>query len=314
MDVLSDILGALNLRGSLYFTTEFGPPWGVRVPRLRRVARFHLVTRGACWVSVEGDSEPTQLEGGDVVLIPHGSEHVLCDHPDSPILGVDEVVERAGWNGRGTLVFGGEDRGHPTRLLCGHFEFDEGAVHPFLQRIPRRIVIRHEEMERHGLDELFRVIAREAQASQPGSDAVVKRLSEILLIQVVRAWAALSGSGTGMMAALADPNVGESLAALHADPGKGWTLEALAREAGLSRSVFASRFQKLMALTPMQYVACWRVQQACRLLQAEGATIETIAARVGYESTAAFSRVFKKWAGESPGRYRRKLRTNGAGS
>lgn len=313
MDVLSDILGALNLRGSLYFTTEFSPPWGVRVPSFGSVARFHFVTRGSCWITVEGESEPARLEGGDIVLIPHGTGHALCDHPDSPILGVDEVVARTGWNGRGTLVFGGEGGGSPTRLLCGHFEFNEGAVHPFVQRLPRRIIIRQEQIERTGLDELFRVIAREAQESRPGSDAVVKRLSEILLIQVVRVWAAVSGSDTGVMAALSDPNVGRSLEALHADPGQGWTLDALAREAGLSRSVFAARFQRLMALTPMQYVACWRVQQACRLLQGDGSTVETIAARVGYESTAAFSRVFKKWTGQSPGRYRRKSRPDRGG-
>ena len=83
MDVLSDILSALRLRGTLYFSTEFRRPWGLRVPEHRRVARFHLVVRGSCWVRVVGH-EPVELETGDMILIPHGAEHVLADTPDTP--------------------------------------------------------------------------------------------------------------------------------------------------------------------------------------------------------------------------------------
>ena len=83
MDVLSDILGALRLQGTLYFSTEFRRPWGLRVPAFQRVARFHLVARGTCWVRVIGRDGPVLLEPGDLILIPHGAEHVLADTPDT---------------------------------------------------------------------------------------------------------------------------------------------------------------------------------------------------------------------------------------
>ena len=53
MDALSDILTRLDFRGSLYFTTEFTAPWGIRVPAYPNVVRFHLVTRGQCCVRVD---------------------------------------------------------------------------------------------------------------------------------------------------------------------------------------------------------------------------------------------------------------------
>lgn len=306
MDVLSDILDALDLEGTLYFTTEFSAPWGVRVPRHPNVARFHLVMRGTCWIEVAGDPERICLESGDLVLVPHGTEHVLSDPPGTPGLAVDEVVKRSGFTGRGALVFGGEDQGRPTRMLCGHFEFGDALAHPLLEQLPGRMVFRHEDASGHArMDEAFRTIVREIGDARPGSDAVVKRLSEVLFIQSVRAWAERTGQGAGVLAALANPHLGRSLAAIHDAPGRDWTLETLAREAGLSRTVFAEKFQRSLGRTPMQYVAFWRMQRARRLLANPRHTIDGVAAQVGYRSTAAFSRVFKKWAGQSPGSFRR---------
>ncbi len=111
MDVLSDVLDTMRLRGTLYFSIELNKPWGVRVPSFRRVARFHLVVRGGVWVRVEHESAPIHLEAGDLILVPHGAMHVLCDAEDSPVQSVDEVVTRAGFTGTGTLVHGGADTG-----------------------------------------------------------------------------------------------------------------------------------------------------------------------------------------------------------
>ena len=46
MDLLDDILDTLDLKGVLYFRTDFSGPWGVTVPDLTGAARFHLVTQG----------------------------------------------------------------------------------------------------------------------------------------------------------------------------------------------------------------------------------------------------------------------------
>lgn len=291
------------------FTTEFRPPWGVRVARRPRLARFHLVVRGSCWVRAAGQPRAVRLEAGDLVLVPHGNEHMLSDAPDRACLTVDTILERTGFTGRGALVYGGEDAGSPTRLVCGYLAFDEHATHPLLERLPPSIVIEHDgQGERSRLEQLYRVLEREARDARPGGDAIVNRLAEAMFIQAIRAWAESQGDDAGLMAALADTHLARSLSAIHGDASIPWTLGLLAKEACLSRTVFAARFRRLVGLPPMQYVAFWRAQKARGVLVAGDATLDAVAHAVGYESTAAFCRVFKRWVGESPGSYRRRQR------
>lgn len=305
--MLSDILGALRLRGTLYFHTEFRPPWGVRVPALRRVARFHLVVRGSSWVVVQGRAEPVLLEAGDLVLVPHGAEHKLADDPEVPCRTVDEILELTGFDGRGALVYGGEDTGAPTKLVCGHFEFAEGLDHPLLTQLPAAVVVRWDEAVRDSpLEDLFRFITREATEGRPGHEAVVQRLSEVLFVQVVRAWASRALSDRGLVAALADARLGAALTAIHEQPSARWSLESLSRRAAMGRSAFAERFRTVVGATPLQYLTLWRVQNAKRLLVGSQLSLERIAEAVGYDSGPSFSRAFKKVAGVSPGAYRRK--------
>lgn len=307
VDVLSDVLDAVKMRGSLYFTTDFHPPWGVRVPARPRLARFHLVVRGACWVRAAGQPRAIRLEAGDLVLVPHGAEHTLSDAPDTACLTVDTILERTGFTGRGALVHGGEDAGSPTRLVCGYLAFDEHATHPLLERLPPSMVIEHDgQGERSRLEQLYRVLEREARDARPGGDAIVNRLAEAMFIQAIRVWAESEERDAGLMAALADPHLARSLSAIHGEPSRRWSLGLLAQEARLSRTVFAARFRRLVGMPPMQYVAFWRAQKARGVLVAGDATLEAIAHGVGYESTAAFCRIFKKWVGESPGSYRRR--------
>ena len=308
MDVLSDILGTLRLRGTLYFSTEFHKPWGLRVPAFRRVARFHLVARGNCWVSVAGLADPVSLEPGDLVLVPHGAEHKLADDPASPSSSVDEVVAAAGFTGRGALVYGGDDTGAPTKLICGHFEFDEGLEHPLIAQLPPALVVRWDDAVRDSpLEAIFRFMTREVTEGQPGYTTVVQRLSEVLFVQVVRVWANHTAQDHGLLAALTDRRLGAALAAIHERPSAHWTLESLSRRAAMGRSAFAEQFRKTVSLTPLQYVTLWRVNHAKLLLVESRLSLEQIAERVGYDPGSSFSRAFKKITGMSPGAYRRTI-------
>ncbi len=305
MDVLSEILDHVRLRGSLYFATSFTRPWGVLVPRFQRVARFHMVVRGSCWVGVE-DGPRVQLETGDLVLVPHGAEHVLTSDADSPVRTVDEVLEITGFTGEGALVYGGEDdTSAPTRLVCGHFEFDERFDHPLLRELPASIVIRWaDRLDGAALEQLFSFIATEAGAGKPGHEAVTRRLSEVLFVQAIRFWAD-TAEPVGVLRALADPRLAPALRAIHGDPAGRWTLDILARKSALGRSAFASRFRETMGTTPHKYVTAWRMQGARRLLTESNLSLERIALQVGYDSAASFSRAFSKDMGTSPGAYRR---------
>lgn len=97
---------------------------------------------------------------------------------------------------------------------------------------------------------------------------------------------------------------------IHSRPHEPWTLDRIAREVGLSRSSFAARFTHYVEVAPVHYLTRWRLQLAARLLDRSGASVGAVAAEIGYESEAAFSRAFKKHVG-IPSGARRKGRCHG---
>jgi len=122
----------------------------------------------------------------------------------------------------------------------------------------------------------------------------------------VRAHLAQSADGaTGWLRAVVDPQIGGALGLMHEKPEERWTVEALASRAAMSRSAFAARFAHLVGEPPLTYLTRWRMQKATRLLRSEHASLGEVASRVGYETEAAFSKVFKRWTGVAPGTYRR---------
>ncbi len=129
----------------------------------------------------------------------------------------------------------------------------------------------------------------------------------LMFIEVVRRHLeGLPPEQAGWLAGLRDPFVGKALSLIHAKPACNWTIEELARDVGLSRSVLAERFNDLVGVPPMQYLAKWRMQVASGLLSSGHTNLANIAAEVGYGSEAAFSRAFKKMVGVPPSAWRRR--------
>lgn len=308
-DALSQILNALKMRGTVYFHTHFTPPWSVAIPAYARVARFHMAIRDACWVRVEGEPQPIHLATGDLIVIPHGAAHVLSDDPERQPVALDEVLSRSGYKGTGALAYGGSASGLACQLFCGHFEFDEGAMHPLLSALPSSIHIPNSQsLNAAWLDPVTRFVAGEVMGGRAGADAIVHRLTEIIFIQVVRSFVDRAGEAAGCLAGVLDAQLGKALSAVHLAPNRPWTVEAMAREAGLSRTVFAERFSRLIGMTPLGYVTQWRMHTARRhLLDTQGTLIE-IAEAVGYQSESAFARAFRRQFGVAPS----SLRRNGA--
>lgn len=308
LDLLSDILTRLSFRGTLYFRTSFTEPWGVRVPPYRNVARFHFAHRGEALVRIAGQAAPVTLAQGDLVIIPHGTAHVLsCRHtgPDEA-LPLDDVLERSGFPGHGTLVWGGDGNPRDTQLICGHFALAEGSRHLLFDRLPPFIHIRgYGEEAGSWLEATLRVIGAEAGGARLGGDLIALKMSEAIFAQAIRAHIEQSRDGESGIAGFADPHLSRALAAFHRAPAAAWSVAALAREAGLSRTGFAERFAQRLGMTPMGYVTAWRMQIAREALADRGLSVVEAAEVSGYASESAFSRVFKKEIGISPAAFRR---------
>ncbi|MBO9491463.1 AraC family transcriptional regulator [Endozoicomonas sp. G2_1] len=304
MDALTDILNTLKLKSSLYFRTELTAPWGVAVPAHGRVARFHIVIRGQCWLNIEGQAEPMLMSNGDLVVIPHGAGHVITDAEGSEVKPLAEVLNEVSYSGTGPLVYGGGGAG--CCLVCGEFAFDEVNSHPLLDNLPARLFVKGDESyNTTWLDSAIGFIAHEAASSKAGANAIIDRLSEIILIQVIRATLAQATEQIPFLSAFHDDKINSVLSHIHQDPAADWNVERLGQLVNMSRTAFSNRFASLTKMTPLQYVIFVRLQKASQLLLTTPQSLFSIADSVGYQSEAAFSLAFKRQFGIRPGEYRK---------
>jgi AraC-like DNA-binding protein len=95
----------------------------------------------------------------------------------------------------------------------------------------------------------------------------------------------------------------------HADPLR---IDDLARRVHMSASSFHQHFRDLTAMSPLQFQKQLRLQEARRLMLAEGTDAATASHRVGYESPSQFSREYARQFGAPPVRDIQRLKQGGA--
>jgi len=260
--------------------------------------------RGSCWLHIAGRKEPIALQGGDLVAFLHGDGHRLADRPGGKARPIEDIVAGQNLDHYGPVTHGGD--GMPATILCGYFEFDRDRRHPLVAALPPVILLRGTDgAEFAWLQTALNFMIHETKAARPGAEAVVNRLVGVLFIQMVRAHLAQSRAPHGVLAAIADRQIGAALRLVHQAPQRPWTLASLAKGAGMSRSAFVARFGALVGRTPLQYLTFWRMERARALLAGADLGTAEIAERVGYRSEASFSKAFKKVVGVGPGAYRR---------
>lgn len=262
-----------------------------------------VVLAGRCVLEIEGERHV--LEAGSAALVTRASSHRLVSSPgvecaalfDIPVEQISEKYEH--------MRFGGG--GERTLIAYAAMRIDAPLTARLIDELPS--VIRVDawgDSEAGTFHAVLRMLAAEAEGTQPGGEAVMTRLADVLVIQVLRWWLRTTEFGaSGWLAALRDPNVGRALSRMHASPGRDWSLEELAKRANMSRSAFAARFAALVGEPPMRYLAHWRLEQAHAELSTTTDSIATISNRVGYTSEAAFNRAFKRRHGATPGSVRR---------
>ena len=302
-DVLGQILERTRLRGQIYCRTVARAPWGLRFPPTA-TATLHLVIAGACHLSLGG--ELLALGPGDVVLLPRGEGHAVSDSPRSPKVKLEEWLASRE-TGASTYVLGGS--GVESRLLCGCFPFEAPGAHPVLRLLPERVHLRGASEEARALMPTVSLLEREYERGERGASVTISRLLDVLLVQVLRAWAdAQPQGGAGWLGALGDPMLARALSLLHSDSAKAWTVDALAQRSGTSRATLARRFTSEVGMAPLEYLTRLRMQEATHLLRDGQEGLAAVADRVGYASEFAFNRAFRRVMGMPPGQYRQRAR------
>ncbi len=304
MDVLTDVLDTLRFRSTLYCRVELGAPWSLHfAPTL--AASFHVIERGAGWLTLDGEGEPIPVGDGDLLVLTTGAGHRLSHERDTPPAVTIELGRNAPESPELRCYAG---TGGTTVLLCGLFDLEQRRGHPLLSVLPPLIHLRGSDRRvAPWLGTTLQFLASEVAEARLGRDTLVRRLTDMLFIQVVRAWAeGEAGQVRGWLAALHDPQIGAALQLAHRFPERDWTVAALAAAVHMSRSAFAAQFTSLVGEPPLRYLRRWRMQRAIDLLQHTDTPLSGIAAAIGYGSEAAFSQVFKREVGCAPLTFRRR--------
>jgi AraC-like DNA-binding protein len=301
VDAFAGLLDGPRARDAFLLRSSMSPPWSIRIEDEAPLTVVAIV-RGSAWIDDE------QLGAGDVAIV-RGPEHYtvaddpatapqtiilpgqICRTPDGAEVTMAELGKR---------LWGNAADGE-TVMLTGVYQLEGEVPGRLLRALPPLLVLRAQEWN----TPLVPLLADEIVKDEPGQEAVLDRLLDLLLIAVLRAWFARpEAEAPGWFRAYGDPVIGPALRMLHQDPAHPWTVGSLARANGVSRALLARRFNELVGEPPMTFLTGWRIALAADLLREPGATIGSVAPRVGYGSAFALSTAFKRARGISPAQHR----------
>ncbi len=311
VDALTDFLDGPRARGAFLLRSILNPPWSLRIQDRAPLALTAMV-RGEAWVVLD-DAAPVRLGPGDVAIILGPDPYTVADDPATP----PDVVIHPGQHcttpdGRslaqemdlGVRTWGNDPDGS-TMLLTGTYQMRGEISRRLLEALPPLLVLSEDAWN----CPIIPLLGDEIVKDEPGQEAVLDRLLDLLLIAVLRAWFSRPEAGApAWYRAHSDPVVGKALRMLHGNPAHPWTVATLASGSGVSRAALARRFTELVGEPPMTFLTGWRLAMAADLLRETDATVGAVATQVGYGSAFALSAAFKRERGVSPQEHRAGVR------
>jgi AraC-like DNA-binding protein len=307
MDAVAALLDGPRAHDAFVLRAVMDPPWSMRIQDEAPVTVMAMVS-GTAWV-LPDDGEPEALGSGDVAVVRGPSPYTVADDPGTtPDIVIHPGQRCETLDGRplvqamdlGVRTWGNAADGG-TVMLVGSYEFSGEVSRRLLRALPHVLALRDGEWD----CPVIPLLAGEIVKDEPGQEAVLDRLLDLLLIAVLRAWFARpEAPAAAWYRAHGDPVVGHALRLLHHNPAHPWTVARMADAVGVSRATLARRFHELVGEPPMAFLTGWRIALAADLLREPGATIGSVAHEVGYGSPFALSTAFKRVRGISPQQHR----------
>jgi AraC-like DNA-binding protein len=316
VDAVGALLDGPRARSAFLLRSTLAPPWAIRVEDEAPLTVVAVV-RGAAHL-LPDTGEPALLVPGDVAVVCGPGAYTVADDPGTPpdvVVLPGQVCRTPAGQELGTITSTGPrswgnraDGG--TVLLTGTYQHVGEVSSRLLAALPALLVLPGAGRS----DPLLGHLCAELDRDEPGQQALLDRLLDVLLIGALRAWFARpEARAPGWYLAHSDPVVGPALRLLHDDPAAPWTVASLASAVGISRAALARRFGELVGEPPMAYLTSWRLALAADLLAEPGATVGAVAGKVGYGSSYALSTAFRRVRGVSPSGHRAGLTAAPAG-
>jgi AraC family transcriptional activator of mtrCDE len=309
IDWLSHLLKMITVTGQLEVRCTYGAPW--RVAWAQSAAHeipYHVVLKGRAIIEDPETGTARELVAGDIVLLPHGSAHVLHDGSGKTPARSYNRQGSGGWALREN-----DGQGEHLDMLCGRFFI--GPPHDRLIRdyLPTTLMVR--AMDGHGeegigsasnhLASLVGLMRTESAGGKPGGYAILNALTSALFTFALRAASESEQAPAGLLALAGHPRLAPAISAMFADPARPWNLPDLADLCSMSRATFMRHFQDKLGRSAIELLTDVRMSLAANELKKPGMTTEAVAESVGYQSVAGFRRVFTDKMGMTPGQWRR---------
>jgi AraC-like DNA-binding protein len=301
-DPLSEVFDLVEVRGLVSGGCAVRGPW-VAHGAIEDPLKFFAMVCGRARLTTDGVDGPIELEPGDAAILNNRSwlelEGGADDGPRREIMPEADFASTR-------LI--GADRGIDDVVVGCRVDLNPAGRALLLQALPPVGHVRASAAAatnlRGSLDRLF----DEVTGNRMGSAFAIRQYGQLLLLEVLRAYVDQAELPPGWLRVLTDERLRPALSLMHAEPGKAWRLEELARAAAMSRTSFAERFRTVAGVPPLTYLNRWRMLLAQRALRGGDVRVGSLAFELGYASESAFSTAFKRVVGESPLRYRYRVR------
>lgn len=300
-DQLSPVLEVVEVRGLMTGGVVATGRWTSGGP-LEDPVKFFAMVSGNARLRTDAPVGEIELRPGDVAVLNGRSWIRLDGGTDGPCREVQPTPDLS------SAGFAGADPATHDVLLGGCIDLNAAGRALLLQALPPVAHVHASATSGGSLRGILHRLFSEVTTDRLGREFAIRQHAQLLVLELLRGYVEQSDLPPGWLRLLSDDRLRPALEVMHAQPARPWTLVELADVAAMSRTAFATHFRAVAAMPPLTYLSQWRMLLAQRALRGADARVGALAAELGYASESAFSNAFKRVVGESPLRYRQRVR------